>query len=58
MGDVHASGGSDSAHKRKHIVWNEDNLSYNEANKSVRKRIPLSPFPFPTANGSGSGLKK
>jgi hypothetical protein len=30
--------GGDSA-KRKHIVWNEDNLSYNEANKSVRARF-------------------
>ena len=30
------NGGGDSAHKRKHIVWNEENLSYNEANKSVR----------------------
>jgi hypothetical protein len=34
--DVRSPGSVDSAeHKRKHIVWNEDNLSYNEANKSV-----------------------
>ena len=30
-----AAATTDSA-KRKHIVWNEQNLSYNEANKSVR----------------------
>ena len=34
--DVRSPGSGDSAeHKRKHIVWNEENLSYNEANKSV-----------------------
>lgn len=37
--DVRSPGSVDSAeHKRKHIVWNEDNLSYNEANKSVSRR--------------------
>ena len=36
--DVRSPGSGDSAeHKRKHIVWNEENLSYNEANKSVRR---------------------
>ena len=32
--ETRASGGESA--KRKHIVWNEENLSYNEANKSVR----------------------
>ena len=39
--DVRSPGSGDSAeHKRKHIVWNEENLSYNEANKSVRRGAP------------------
>lgn len=40
------NGLTDSA-KRKHIVWNEDNLSYNEANKSVggtAERSPVHPL--------------
>lgn len=32
---MNASEGSDLAKRKMHIVWNEDNLSYNEANKSV-----------------------
>ena len=53
--DVRSPGSVDSAeHKRKHIVWNEDNLSYNEANKSVsaspRPPDPAAPIraPAPT----------
>ena len=44
--DVRSPGSVDSAeHKRKHIVWNEDNLSYNEANKSVSRRAdPAAPI--------------
>ena len=58
--DVRSPGSGDSAeHKRKHIVWNEENLSYNEANKSVRRgatpptpehsthRSPPRLWPFP-----------
>ena len=53
--DVRSPGSVDAAeHKRKHIVWNEDNLSYNEANKSVsaspRPPDPAAPIraPAPT----------
>lgn len=50
--DVRSPGSVDSAeHKRKHIVWNEDNLSYNEANKSVsaspRPPDPAAPIRAP-----------
>jgi len=47
--DVRSPGSVDSAeHKRKHIVWNEDNLSYNEANKSVSRRAdPAAPIRAP-----------
>ena len=45
--DVRSPGSGDSAeHKRKHIVWNEENLSYNEANKSVRRGATLTPEEF------------
>lgn len=46
--DVRSPGSGDSAeHKRKHIVWNEENLSYNEANKSVRRgATPPNPGEF------------
>lgn len=46
--DVRSPGSGDSAeHKRKHIVWNEENLSYNEANKSVRRgATPPNPGAF------------
>lgn len=40
-GDMNASEGSDSAKRKMHIVWNEDNLSYNEANKSVGPTLGL-----------------
>jgi len=48
--DVRSPGSVDSAeHKRKHIVWNEDNLSYNEANKSAKMKIdePDTPWASP-----------
>jgi hypothetical protein len=36
MADVERRMSGGESTKRKHIVWNEENLSYNEANKSVR----------------------
>ena len=36
MADVERRMSGGESAKRKHIVWNEENLSYNEANKSVR----------------------